>query len=202
MGFECWAFKSLSQILPNTQAFMKHNLFNYPAAFNYPKCRPNTWLFSPFSALDVYPFRSVCACGLLKLFLFPSSFPENSCQTDCAETHYISRVWLSCFQWITVPQIFFLLTHYNYIKDAFKHIILFLSKSEEMHVFYDSLSFILSQMQKKKILGCERGICKTITKQNQTEVTLKYRVILKRNKRMPGTYGSWLPQLEDRSLWS
>lgn len=54
--------------------------------------------------------------------------------------------------------------------------------------------------KKKKILGCERGICKTITKQNQTEVTLKYRVILKRNKRMPGTYGSWLPQLEDRTL--
>lgn len=39
-----------------------------------------------------------------------------------------------------------------------------------MYVFYDLLAFIPSQMtKKKKILGCKRGICKTITKQKQAK---------------------------------
>ena len=49
-----------------------------------------------------------------------------------------------------------------------------------MYVFCDLLSFILSQMAKKKILGCKRGICKIITKQKQTKIPLKYIIILEK----------------------
>lgn len=85
-----------------TQAFMKHNLFNYPAAFNYPMQTKHIVILT------------ILCLGWIPLYLsvhvgywscsFSFILPQNSCQTDCAETHYISRVWLSCFQWITVPQ--------------------------------------------------------------------------------------------------
>ena len=53
-------------------------------------------------------------------------------------------------------------------KDALKHIMLFLSHRKG--TCFMMLAFILSQMV-KKILGCETGICKTTTKQNQTKIT-------------------------------
>lgn len=49
--FESWAFKSLNQILPNTHALMRYNLFNYPAAFDDLKYRQNIKLSPSFFTL-------------------------------------------------------------------------------------------------------------------------------------------------------